>query len=224
MFRSLLVFAAFSASMAQADSTWAPWEISSVTTTQIDEQTLTSGLVADDDNCVKLNGVVDELLVNWDQIVAVGTKVWQIAEANKPVVNVKTPVISALPRGLSCWSDLEQWKAPKVQTYETVYKNGFGMEVVKFRFRLHYTYGGGSKGKGQYLANVTVMPAELNVSWGFNFNAVVEVGQAVNLGTSEDPIAGLELNMKWQVKTIVKDINSSYHYFVQGDGIAQAAE
>lgn len=228
MFRSLLVLtAAFAVSNAQAkevvvDAAASANEIASFSVEKISEVTEARPLV-DTDNCVKLNGIAD-LIVNWDQIVAMGEKIWKVIEANKPVVNIKTPTISALPRGLTCWADLEQWQAPKTATYEVKYKNGFGMEVVKFRFRLHYTYGGGRAGKGKYLANVAVMPAELNVIWGYTFNAEVEVGQAVNLGTSDSPVAGLELNMKWQVKTVVKEINSSYHYFVQGDGVSIAAE
>jgi hypothetical protein len=150
--------------------------------------------------------------------VAIGQKVWEIIEKNKPVVNVETPVAHALPRGLECWADLEHWQAPRTASYEVVYKNGFGLEVVKFRFRLHYTYGGGKAELGQYLANVTVMPGELNVMWGYTFGARVEVGQAVNLGSHANPTAGLELNVRWNVKTVLKESENSFHYFVQGDG------
>jgi len=223
MFRSLIVLAAiFAVSNAQAENKVWPWEIASMTVEKIGEVTEARPLVQGDE-CVKLHGI-EELIVNWDQIVTMGEKIWQVIAANKPVVTLKTPTVSALPRGLNCWMDLEQWQAPKTEIYEVKYKNGFGMEVVQFRFRLHYTYGGGKAGKGKYLANVAVMPAELNVIWGYTFNASVEVGQAVNLGSSESPVAGLELNMKWQVKTVINEINSSYHYFVQGDGVSIATE
>lgn len=66
------------------------------------------------------------------------------------------PVAHALPRGLRRWTDLERWSPPETKTYEVVYKNKFGMEVVKFRFRLQYTYGGRRSGRGRYLANVSV--------------------------------------------------------------------
>jgi hypothetical protein len=179
-------------------------------------------------DCSQLNsgpGVMDEGAIGWGDIVAIGQKVWQIVEANKPVVTTETPVAYALPRGLSCWADLQNWQPPRTQSYEVSYKNGFGMEVVKFRFRLHYTYGGGrAEGIGRYLANVTVMPADLEVLWGYTFNASVEVGQAVNLGTLDNPTAGLELNVKWGVKTVIKESQNSFHFFVQGDGVTQTAE
>ena len=97
------------------------------------------------------------------------------------------------------------------------------MEDVKFRFRLQYTYGGGHSGIGKYLANVTVMPAEVSVSWGYTFNADVQVLNAVNVGTSLSPVAGLELNLKWQVKTVLKESDNSFNFFVQGDGVSQVA-
>jgi hypothetical protein len=156
--------------------------------------------------------------IGWDQIINIGEKVWKIIEAGKPIVHVKTPVAHALPRGLKCWADLGGWQAPRTKTLEASYKNGFGMEVVKFRFRLHYTYGGGRLEKGRYLSNVTVLPAELNVMWGYNFDADVEVAQAINMGTQDDPLAGLELNVRWTVKTVVKESRNSLHFFVQGDG------
>lgn len=220
MLRSLLAILAVS--LGTAAHAAMPWDITDMKVELVEDVTEARPLV--DDDCVKLNGIVEDALVNWDQIMAIGEKIWKVVEANKPSVTVKTPTVSALPRGLSCWADLEQWQAPRTQTYQVIYKNGFGMEAVKFRFRLHYTYGGGKGGRGKYLANVTVMPADLNVIWGYTFNAEVEVGKAVNLGTMESPVAGLELNMKWQVKTVVKEINSSYHYFVQGDGAAIASE
>ncbi len=162
--------------------------------------------------------------ISWDQVVNIGKKLWSVVENGKPVVQMETPVAHALPRGLYCWSDLEHWQAPRTQVYEVTYRNGFGVEVVKFRFRLHYTYGGGRADKGQYLANVTVLPAELNVSWGYNFDAKVEVQPAVNLGTKENPIGGLELNVRWTVKTFLKESINSFHFFVQGDGVAKSAQ
>lgn len=160
--------------------------------------------------------------VDIGQIITIGEKVWQIIQDNKPVVNVKTAVASALPRGVTCWTDLENWQPPKTQSYEVTYKNYFGMEVVKFRFRLQYTYGGTYDGKGKFLSSVTVIPAELNVLWGYTFNADVELSPAVNLGSKTDPLAGLELDLKWSVNTVMKASQNSFHFFVQGDGALQA--
>jgi hypothetical protein len=210
-----------------ATSAWAsPLDVKSVELKLIEDQPSIQAL--DTKDCAQLTALAgeDSILdeIGWDQIVNIGQKVWEIVQAGKPVVNIETPVAYALPRGLNCWTDLEHWQAPRTQVYEVSYKNGFGMEVVKFRFRLHYTYGGGKAELGQYLANVSVLPAELNVLWGYNFDAKVEVQPAINLGTKENPIGGLELNVRWTVKTVLKESINSFHFFVQGDGVAKSAE
>ncbi len=201
----------------------APWEIQSVEVREVyDAQSAPLPKMVND--CSELGSkpfLADN--IGWDQIVNIGEKVWAIIEANKPVVTVETPVAHALPRGLECWADLEHWQAPRTQSYEVLYKNGFGMEVVKFRFRLHYTYGGGKAELGQYLANVAVLPSELNVMWGYTFNAKVEVAQAINMGSKENPLAGLEMNVRWNAKTVLKESENSFHFFVSGDGKAIAS-
>lgn len=222
MLRSVLVLTAALATAPLAANANTYWDVQSVNIQEVQESAV-APLLTTDCSTLNLHSLADGT-IGWNEIVAIGEKVWTIIEAGRPVVNVTTPpVVSALPRGLECWSDLDSWKAPKTKSYEVVYKNGFGMEVVKFRFRLHYTYGGGHKGTGQYLANVTVLPAELNVLWGFTFDANVEVNQALNLGTFDNPMAGLELNLKWKVSTVVKETQNSFHFFVQGDGLSNSA-
>lgn len=223
---SLTVLASVSLS-AHAAEVAGPWDVSTVDIQLSADQS--QHPIADiqfNNDCndrFETFGFTDLAEIGWSDIINIGQKLWAIVEANKPVVNVHgAPVASALPRGLTCWNELDGWQAPKIQSYDVTYKNGFGMEVVKFRFRLQYTYGGGRSGKGKYLANVTVAPAEISVMWGYTFNADVEVLQAVNLGTSDNPVAGLELNLKWGVKTVMKQSDNSFHFFVQGDGVSQA--
>lgn len=202
------------------------WDTLTVDVREVDDATPMKIQVESDCSQMAPMGLADSGLdlseIDLSQIIAVGEKVWKVIEANKPVVNVKTDTVSALPKGIRCWNELEKWQAPKTKSYEVVYKNYFGWEVVHFRFRLQYTYGGGKEGVGKYLANVTVLPAELNVLWGYTFNAEVEVMPAVNLGSKADPMAGLEINVKWAVNTVVKDSRNSFHLFVQGDGVTQA--
>ena len=162
--------------------------------------------------------------VGWDEIINIGMKVWQIVLDNKPVVHVEIPVAHAMPRGLNCWSDLERWRAPSTNSYEVLYKNKFGAEVVKFRFRLQFTHGGSHAGLGRYIANATVMPAQIDVLWGYTFNAKVDIAQAVNLGTKQDPVAGLEMNLHWNVKTWVKESDNSVHFFIDGNGNVNHAQ
>lgn len=180
--------------------------------------------MAIDSDCTDISATRAPDAIAWGDVIALGEKIWAVIEAGRPVVTLNIPVVHALPRGLGCWADLEHWSAPATRAFEVTYKNGFGMEVVKFRFRLQYSYGGGNGPVGQYLANVTVVPAELNVMWGYTFDANVEVGRALNLGSKAAPIAGLELNLNWKVSTAVKDIQNTVQFFVEGNGASRAIQ
>ena len=146
-------------------------------------------------------------------------KVWAVVEENKPVVNIKEDRASALPEGAYNWRTLEGWATPKSRTYRVRYRNLYGMNVVNFAFRVIYTFGGSVNGVGKYLTNVTVVPAHLDVAWGYTFNAAVEVPYVTNAGTKTNPLAGMEVHLKWSVDTILKHNRMASSYYLRGDGL-----
>jgi hypothetical protein len=152
-------------------------------------------------------------------VVAVGEKIWKLIEAGRPVVSFKAPVVHALPYNRICWYHLEGWKPPQSSLWEVLYKNKFGAKVVRFTYRITYAAGGNMEGKGKYLANVTVTPADISVAWGYNFAAEAQVGRTLNLGTKDNPIAGIQLLVAWNVKTKLKEDLKSQSFFLSGDGV-----
>ena len=171
------------------------------------------------DNCTDTSFGIGDL----GDIIEIGEKIWQIIEQGKPVVNVQQmPMVAALPKGFNCWQSLANWSAPATQSYQVTYKNAYGMAVVDFKYRLQYSYGGQVGGVGKYLANVTIVPSDLNVDWGYEFDSGVQVGDALNVGSDSAPVAGMDMTLNWVVKTVLKQNNSSSHFFVQGDGNVKA--
>jgi hypothetical protein len=162
---------------------------------------------------------LNEANVILDQILNMGKKIWAIIEANRPVVNHRTDVAHALPLGVASATQLENWAMPKAKLFRASYRNGFGSNVVDFKYRVIYTHGGQVNGKGAYLTNVTMIPAELNVAWGYTFQADGAVPSVVNVGSSQSPVAGMSLDMKWKVVTVVKHHEMTQSFFVQGDGV-----
>lgn len=167
---------------------------------------------------------LDVINVAIDQIINIGKKVWNIVEAGKPVVDLKMDTANALPMGVTCWNDLSGWAVPQSKVYTVNYTNGFGMNVVTFAYRVSFTAKGNVNGAGQYITNATFMPANVRVAWGYNFSANAEVPSVFNQGTKEAPVAGMQMNMKWNVSTPVVSNIMSQSYFVSGDDTMKELE
>jgi hypothetical protein len=114
--------------------------------------------------------------------------------------------------------ETENWQMPKSVTYEIGYENGFGMDVVKFRYTVIYSYGGSYNGKGKYLTAVQIIPEQTSVMFGYDFRAVMKLGGIANHGTRDNPIAGATLLLEHEVKTIVKANLETYAFQVLGNG------
>lgn len=153
-----------------------------------------------------------------DQIINIGKKIWKIIEAGKPVMNIQTDVATALPKGATCWQDLERWQAPVSKVYRTVAKNKLGGTVANFQFRILYIYGGSVKGIGKYIGYASMIPVNASVSWGYKLNAQGSVPAVFNLGTKENPLAGMQLVMSYRLESPLKTIEQSQAFFLNGHG------
>lgn len=153
-----------------------------------------------------------------DQIINIGKKIWNVIAAGKPVVNVKVDVATALPRGSKCWLDLQGWQMPESKVYEQVFENGFGAEIVNFKYRVLYVAGGSVNGQGAYIGYATMVPVLIDVSWGFSFNAVASVPVVFNMGTKEAPLAGMQMLMQYRVESVMSTIEESQAFVVNGRG------
>lgn len=154
-----------------------------------------------------------------DRIFNIGKKLWAILEAGRPVVNIKTYTANALPQGLTCWTDLTGWNVPKSKVYKVVYENAYGAEVVTFAYRVTFTAGGSLNGQGKYITNATIMPAEMDISWGFNLDAQAEVPSVFNTGTKDAPVAGMQMLMKWQVNSVMSHLEQAETFYVGGNNV-----
>lgn len=166
-----------------------------------------------------INTTVDTL----ENIVNLVEKVFAIIEKNQPVVNITTNYANAVPFGTSHWTQLQGWSRPATKKYAFSMKNAYGSEVVKVAYQVHYTYNGNFQGKGKFLTGVTVEPISVTTAWGYKVTLVSEVPDSTiaNVGTHDDPIASMQVQLKWTVHTMVKDLTAKNIYYVQGDGVLQ---
>ena len=161
---------------------------------------------------------LDELNVLVDQIINIGKKIWNIVSAGKPVANFKTDVAYALPKGVDCWTQLSNWSVPAAKNYQVTYRNKFGVEVIQFTYQLTYTYGGKVGDVGAYITNATILPAHINVAWGFSFDATAEVPSVFNVGSFGEPVGAMQINVMWKVENVLTHEQKTNSYFVNGLG------
>lgn len=168
-------------------------------------------------------GSVGEVIAVADQIIAFGERVYAIVKKGKPVVNTSYAPISVLPRAKKGEEtieamDLEGWRYPKSVKYRITYKNGFGMNVVVFTYSVNFSYGGSYNGKGKYITNAQIVPEDLTVQWGFEFNASSKLVGIVNNGTKSAPVAGATVIISYSVDSVISSSKSNVSYHFVGDG------
>jgi hypothetical protein len=159
-----------------------------------------------------------QLEVEIDTIINIGKKVWNIVEAGKPVVNIQLNSASAMPAGIKGWQQLAGWQTPRSSTYRVHYTNLYTMNVVDFSYRVLFTYGGSYNGQGRFVTGATIEPAALDVAWGYSFKANVEIPTVINMGTVQNPVGGIQMNVNWEVGTVIKNSQTRASYFVDGLG------
>jgi hypothetical protein len=166
-----------------------------------------------------INNTIDTI----DKVVNLMQKIWDIIEKNQPVVNINVNYANAVPYGTSHWTQLQGWSKPATKQYSFSMKNLYGAEVVKVKYQVHYTYNGNYQGKGKFLTGVTVEPLDVETLWDYKVSLTAEVPDSTiaNVGTHDDPIASMQVQLKWVVHTPIKDIQSKAIYYVQGDGLIQ---
>ncbi len=165
----------------------------------------------------------EDPLVVIDKIINLAEKIFTIIERNKPVVDINVNYANAVPQGITHWTQLQNWKRPKTRQYVLSTKNFYGVEVIRVKYQVTWTYGGDFQGKGKFLTGVTVEPLAVKALWGYKCSIVAEVPDStiVNVGTSTEPVAGMQVNLKWKIATVLKETNGKHVYFVQGDGFFQ---
>ncbi len=153
-----------------------------------------------------------------DQIINIGKKIWTVVEAGKPNAQFKSDVATALPAGVLQWQSLQGWRTPVSKKWGISFENIYGVEVVKLVYRVIYLPGGSVDGVGSYIGYASVQPVEVNVAWGYTFNVQASVPSVYNMGTKNNPVAGMTLQVKWTVDTVLKHVEQSQAFAIDGRG------
>ncbi|MBY0553053.1 hypothetical protein K2P97_00895 [bacterium] len=153
-----------------------------------------------------------------DKVINIGQKIWNVVEKGRPSSSYTTSKATALPQNVLRWEQLSNWQAPRSKVVSVVYKNLYGIEVVRFTYRIVLLYGGTVEGVGRYIGYAAVEPLEMTTAYMYTFNAKASVEAVYNMGTSKDPLAGMILNINWTIETVLKKSTVTHTYNLDGLG------
>lgn len=152
-----------------------------------------------------------------DDVVNLGKDVWKVIEANQPVANIRNDYASAIPRGADRLEDIAGFSDLQYKSYNYTAKNLYGITVVDVTYTIVHMYGGSVHGKGQYLDSVGIVPSNVQVLWGYAVDLEVKHVATQNVGTHEDPIASIVMEMMLSVKTVLKKDETKSVFQFRGD-------
>lgn len=164
------------------------------------------------------NAPDDGLPFDWDKLIRIGKELIEIIKANQPVVNIKRDAVHVVPASIQNWQELTGWQMPVVRVFRVQMKNAFGNVMVDVRLKASAMWGGNYRNRGRYLANVVVVPTQIVAQWGVTLDIWSENREPVNVGTMEQPVAGLGFDLRYRAKTWVSEVNGTQDYFITGNG------
>lgn len=154
------------------------------------------------------------------EIVNVALKIWDIVQKNAPIVDIDTKYASAMPKGIDSWTQLSGWNKPTGYVYGFTATNLYGMKWVDVEYKVLYTSGGRYQDKGKYLTGVTIIPTKVDVNWGTHVTLAAHVPDStiVNIGTTEDPVAAMQVVLVSKIATVMSNLNAAEIYYIDGHG------
>lgn len=146
-----------------------------------------------------------------------GKEIWDFIKSNRGVVNTRNDYANALPRGVESAMELAGFSNLQSHRYRVVVKNAFGMKMAEVEFTVVHQYGGRHNGTGRYLSSVSVVPSSIWVFWAIGVEGSVRVGGISNVGTQENPIAAMTVELSLKFSSPVNTVQETRVFQLRGD-------
>ncbi|NDC25924.1 MAG: hypothetical protein EBZ49_17590 [Proteobacteria bacterium] len=130
---------------------------------------------------------------------------------------MKYQYANALPAGVARADQLENFSPLQFRSVRHYGVNLYGVTVYDVTYTLVHRFGGQFEGRGAYLENVTVLPQNVNVLWGYRVDLNVEHVSTVNTGTRENPVASMALETTLNVSTVMQESRVKNLHEFRGD-------
>jgi len=152
-------------------------------------------------------------------VVEIGKEVYQAIEDNQPTLDSSVDWAGAVPKGVTNWTQLENWQGPaQSDTFFVEFKNGLGKELTKFSWRFVWKYGGDMNGVGKY---VTQAGVDIGTSYAYlseHLDVEVKSLKPVNYGTSAAPVGGVDIQVSVSSHGLFEKTTKVCTMTVKGDG------
>eukprot|EP00339_Tiarina_fusa_P005660 CAMPEP_0117028202 /NCGR_PEP_ID=MMETSP0472-20121206/20526_1 /TAXON_ID=693140 ORGANISM="Tiarina fusus, Strain LIS" /NCGR_SAMPLE_ID=MMETSP0472 /ASSEMBLY_ACC=CAM_ASM_000603 /LENGTH=279 /DNA_ID=CAMNT_0004735623 /DNA_START=23 /DNA_END=862 /DNA_ORIENTATION=+ len=160
--------------------------------------------------------------VSISEIVTLGKLAWSVIKDGEPVENVdSSDSVSAVPSGVTSWTALAGFQNKVWGPFSWSYKNGFGATVIQYDWTFTWNYQGNYNGEGAYIGQAEVATTNVHVDWGFHLDVDVSISEPLNAGTTENPIAALEITLNMKSGTVLSSNTQQCVVQVKGDGTSK---
>jgi hypothetical protein len=160
--------------------------------------------------------------IDLNTIIAIGKEVWNVVENYQPTSDVSTASASAVPAGVTDWTQISGWQETSSDTYEWNLKDLVHITLVDYKYRVLFDYGGQLTQNGVtglYVANVRVQPDEVYVNWANSFNSTVTISQQIlNIGSTDAPIAAMQIVHRMHFHNLLQDEVQEDTFVVDAEG------
>lgn len=139
-------------------------------------------------------------------MVALGEVIYTLVQKGKPTSTTDYAPISVVPKDPTTKDyidpfELENFSMPVQKVFSAKIKSLTGKDIVSFTYKVIYSYGGSYNGAGKYLTGVQIVPAAINVKFGWDFKMTMKLGGIMNHGTKADPVAGVLVAVKYSMSS-----------------------
>jgi hypothetical protein len=164
---------------------------------------MSEGRSAMDESLAGAAAYLDAADVVVDKVINIGTKIWNVLEKGRATYNLSTMQANALPQGARRWDQLQRWHQPVSKVFSVTGKNIYGVEILRFDYRVILLAGGDVGGIGRYIGYATVQPVTVNIPYLTNFDVTVRVDSVYNTGTAHNPVAGMIMNVSINARSVI---------------------
>ncbi len=158
-------------------------------------------------------------LNNVSEFIKIGIDVLEVIKKNKSTYNVARDVFHILPKGTTTPFELTEWKSNATIPVKLTIDDFLGFQLLELNYSVRFDYGGKYFDRGQYLANISVVPEKLDIDGiGMKVDLSATSAIPINIGSVLNPIPQIRLEVKTTIDGISRSFEKTDSIWIRGDG------